>query len=196
MLHPCPLRRIRTPSSSFSSWNREGCCPGWEGCSGSLLGILSCMAKKARLGERHSLGFSASLRGCLLPPSSAQANPQEQVLGLCISASPGYIHSGTAGSPCAVPPAPYLAAGCHPPSGSRAVQLSCDFVWEQSMGPQLFWSRVEVVMNLAHHLGIPLTAACLKEVGIQHPYDGCTIVTLAIGQMAPGLVCPAVGMHL
>lgn len=105
------------------------------------------------------------------------------------------VHSlGHRWIPMCSPPCSLL--GCHPPSGSRAVQLSCDFVWEQSMGPQLFWSRVEVVMSLAHHLGIPLTAACLKEVGIQHPYDGCTIVTLAIGQMAPGLVCPAVGMHL
>ena len=141
------------------------------------------------LGSALPEGLFAAAFLCPSPPPGAGA----WAVQLCFS----QIHSfGTAGSPCAAPPAPCSAAGCHPPSGSRAVQLSCDFVWAQNVGPQLFWSRVGVVLSLAHHLEIPLTAACLKEVGIQRPRDGCATVTLVIGQMAPGLVRPAVGMPL
>ena len=82
MLHPCPLWRIRTPSSSFNDWDREGCYPGWEGCSGSLCWeSFPVRLQKARLGERHSLGFSAS-RGavcCRLP--LPKPTPRSRCLG-------------------------------------------------------------------------------------------------------------------
>lgn len=133
------------------------------------LGILSSTATESEGWESGTaLGSALPSGGCLLLPSSARAHPQEQMLGLCVAASPGSIHLGTAGSPCAAPPPPSLPppAGCHPPSGSRAVQLSCDFAWARNVGPQLFWSRVGVVLSLARHPATPLTAACLKEVGI------------------------------
>lgn len=125
--------------------------------------------RKRGLGERHSFGFGASLGGlfaaaflCPSPPPGADAGAVRR----CFSR----LHSlGHCWIPvCSLPPPPSLPppAGCHPPSGSRAVQLSCDFAWARNVGPQLFWSRVGVVLSLARHPTTPLTAACLKEVGI------------------------------
>lgn len=74
------------------------------------LGILSSTATERESGT--ALGSALPSGGCLLLPSSARAHPQEQMLGLCVAASPGSIHLGTAGSPCAAPP-PF------PPSPSR-----------------------------------------------------------------------------
>lgn len=63
------------------------------------LGILSSTATESEGWESGTaLGSALPSGGCLLLPSSARAHPQEQMLGLCVAASPGSIHLGTAGS--------------------------------------------------------------------------------------------------
>lgn len=120
--------------------------------------------RKRGLGERHSFGFCASLGGlfaaaflCPSPPPGADAGAVRRCFSLLHSLGHCWIPV------CSLPPPPSLPppAGCHPPSGSRAVQLSCDFAWARNVGPQLFWSRVGVVLSLARHPTTP----CVSRSG-------------------------------
>lgn len=169
MLHPCPLQGIRAPSSSPRGGEREGCCPLREGCSGSLRWeSFPLRPQKARVGRAAQLWVRRFPRGavcCCLP--LPEPTPRSRCWGCASLLLPAPFTWALLDPRVQLPP-PFLPppAGCHPPSGSRAVQLSCDFAWARNVGPQLFWSRVGVVLSLARHPTTPLTAACLKEVGI------------------------------
>lgn len=171
MLHPCPLQGIRAPSSSPRGGEREGCCPRREGCSGSLRWeSFPLRPQKARVGRAAQLWVRRFPRGavcCCLP--LPEPTPRSRCWGcasLLLPAPFTWALLDPRVQPPPPPPSLPPPAGCHPPSGSRAVQLSCDFAWARNVGPQLFWSRVGVVLSLARHPTTPLTAACLKEVGI------------------------------
>lgn len=161
MLHPCPLQGIRAPSSSPRGGEREGCCPRREGCSGSLRWeSFPLRPQKGRAAQLWVRRFPRGAVCCCLP--LPEPTPRSRCWGCASLLLPAPFTWALLDPRVQLPP-PSLPppAGCHPPSGSRAVQLSCDFAWARNVGPQLFWSRVGVVLSLARHPTTP----CVSRSG-------------------------------